>query len=63
MTYLEAHMGLLASSDVLAWVWNSDNWDVVVMSSKELLGPWDDVSNHDGSAEREKNVLVIRVQD
>lgn len=60
---LEAHMSLLASSDVLSRVGNPDYRDVVVVTSEELLSSRDDVSNHDCGSEREQDVLVVWMKD
>ena len=53
----------LARSHVLAWIRNSEHGDIVVMASQELLGSSNDVSNDDGRAEREQDVLVVWVQN
>ena len=56
-------MSALAGCDVLARVGHSDNRDVIVVTSKELLSTRDDVSNHDGGAQRRDHVLVDGVEN
>ena len=62
MHYLEAGVGALAGGDVLARARDSDDGNVVVVAPEELLGARDDVAHHDGGPEREKDVLVVRVE-
>ena len=62
-TYLETHVGLLTTGNVLSRGWNRDDWDVVVVPSKEILLSWNNVSNDDGGSKREDDVLVIGMQD
>ena len=56
-------MSALAGCDVLASVGHSDNRDVIVVTSKELLSTRDDVSNHDGGAQRRDHVFVVGVEN
>ena len=56
-------MGLLTTSDVLSRVWNRNDRDVVVVASKEVLLSGNDVSNDDGGAQWEDDVLVVWVKD
>lgn len=56
-------MSALAGSDVLARVGHSDNRDVIVVTSQELLSTGDDVSNHDGGAQRRDHVFVVGVEN
>lgn len=60
---LESHVGLLSGGDVLAGVGDGDHADVIIVSSEELLGSREGVSNHEGGAEGEDNVLVIGMED
>ena len=62
-TYLETHVGLLATGNELSSVWNRNDRDVVVVPSQEVLLSWNNVSNDDGGSKREDDVLVVRVQD
>ena len=62
-TYLETHVGLLATGNELSSVWNRNDWDIVVVASQEVLLSWNNVSNDDGGSKREDDVLVVRVQD
>ena len=55
-------MGLLAGGDVLAGVRNSDNRDVVIVTAEEVLGPGDDVTEHDGGTEWVHDVLIVGVE-
>ena len=56
-------MGLLAGSDVLAGAGDSDHRDVVVVAAQEVLSARDDVAQHDRGAQRENDVLVVRMQN
>ena len=60
--YLETHMGLLTTGDVLARVWDRDNRNVVVMTSQEVLLSWDNVSNDNSGTKWEDDVLIIWMQ-
>lgn len=60
---LESHVRLLSRSDVLAGGRNGDHGDVIIVSSEELLGSCEGVSNHKGGTEGEDNVLVIGVEN
>jgi len=62
-SYLETLEGALAGCDVLARVGHSDNRDVIVVTSQELLSTRDDVSNHDGGAQGRDHVFVVGVQN
>ena len=62
-SYLEALEGFLSTCNVLSSVRDNDNWDFVVMATEELLCSANNVSDHDGGAQREDKVLVIGVQD
>ena len=61
ITYLKALVGFLSTSDVLACVGDNDDRDFVVMASEELLCSANNVSDDDGRAEREDDVLIVRV--
>ena len=56
-------MGLLSTSDVLSGAGHSDDWNVVVVAAEELLGARHNVANDQSSAERENDVLVVRMED
>ena len=56
-------MCLLTTGNVFSWVWDCDHRDVVVVTSQEVLLSGNDVSNDDGGAEWEDNVLIIWVKD
>jgi len=60
---LESHVGLLSRSDVLARRRNGDHGDVIIVSSEELLGSSEGVSNNEGGSEREDDMLVIGVKN
>ena len=62
-TYLKALVGLLSRSDVLSCVGDDDDGEFVVVASQELLCPADDVSDDDGGAQREDQVLIVRMQN
>ena len=61
--YLKALVGLLSTGDVLSCVGDDDDWEFVVVASQELLCPADDVSDDDGGAQREDQVLIVRMQN
>ena len=63
VTHLEALVGLLAASNVLASVRDNHDGDLIVVAAKELLCSANNVSDNDGGAQREDKVLVIGVQD
>ena len=63
VTYLETHMCLLTTSEVFSRVWNRNDRDVVVVASEEVLLSGNDVSNDDGGAQWEDDVLVVWVKD
>jgi hypothetical protein len=58
---LKALVGFLSTSDVLSCVGDNDDRDFVVMASEELLCSANNVSDDDGRAEREDDVLIVRV--
>jgi len=60
---LEALVGLLAASNVLASVRDNYDGDLIVVAAEELLCSANNVSNNDGGAQREDEVLVVRVED
>lgn len=60
---LESHVGLLSRGDVLAGSRDSDHGNVIIVSSEELLGSSEGVSDYEGGAQREDNVLIIGVKD
>lgn len=62
VSYLEALMGLLTTGNVLSSARNGDDWHVIVVSAKELLGAWYDVSHHNGCSQGEYNMLVVGMQ-
>lgn len=62
-TYLKALVGFLTRSNVLACVGDDDNGDLVVVTSEELLCSANNVSDHDRGAEREDDMLVVRMQN
>ena len=62
-TYLKALVGLLSRSDVLSCVGDDDDREFVVVASQELLCPADDVSNDDGGAQREDQMLIVRMEN
>ena len=63
VTHLEALVGLLAASNVLASVRDNHDGDLIVVAAKELLCSANNVSDHDGGAQREDEVLIVRVED
>ena len=63
MHYLEAGVGLLARSDVLAGAGHSDHRNVVIVALEELLGAGNNVAHNDGRTEREQNMFVVGVQN
>jgi hypothetical protein len=63
LTYLEALPGLLSTCNVLSGVGSNDNGDLVVVATEELLCSADDVSDNNRGAQREDQVLIIRVQN
>lgn len=62
-SYLEALVGFLSTCNVLSSVRDDDDRDFVVVAAEELLCSADNVSDHDGGAQWEDEVLVIGVQD
>jgi hypothetical protein len=60
---LEALPGLLSTCNVLSGVGSNDNGDLVVVATEELLCSADDVSDNNRGAQREDQVLIIRVQN
>jgi len=60
---LKALVGFLTRSNVLACVGDDDNGDLVVVTSEELLCSANNVSDHDRGAEREDDMLVVRMQN
>ena len=62
-TYLKALVGLLSRSDVLSGVGDNDDREFIVVASQELLSPADDVSDDDGGAQREDQMLIVRMQN
>lgn len=62
-SYLETLVSFLTTSNILAWLGNSDDWDVVIVTAKEVLSASDDVTHNDSSTEWIENVLVVRMQD
>ena len=62
-TYLEALVGLLTASNVLASVGDDHDRDLIVVTAEELLCSANNVSDNDGGAQRENEVLVVRVED
>ena len=63
VAYLEALVGLLATSEVLARARARDHGDLVVMAPEELLCSANNVSDDNGGSEREYDVLVVRMQN
>ena len=61
--YLEAHMGFLATCDVLSGGGNSQIGNLIIVASEKGLGSGDNVPDDDCRAQREKKVLIIRVKD
>jgi len=55
-------MRFLSTCDVLARAGHDDNRNVIVVASQETLSACHDVAYDDGRAEREDDVLVVRVQ-
>jgi len=53
----------LSTCNVLSSVRDDDDGDFVVVTAEELLCSADNVSDHDGGAQREDEVLVVGVQD
>jgi hypothetical protein len=49
-TYLETHVCLLTTCNILAWAWNNDNWNVIIVSSQEALCAGHNVADNDGCA-------------
>ena len=47
--YLETHISLLTTSNVLAIGTDCDDCDFIVMSPEEGLGPVDDVTHNDSA--------------
>ena len=62
VTYLEALVGLLAASNVLASVGDHHDGDLIVVAAEELLCSANNVSDYDRGAQRENDVLVVRMQ-
>ena len=62
-SYLEALVGLLSTGDVLSCVGDDDDREFVVVASQELLSPADDVSDDDSGAQREDQMLIVRMQN
>jgi len=60
---LKALVGFLTRSNVLACVGNDDDGDLVVVTSEELLCSANNVSDHDRGAQREDDMLVVRMQN
>lgn len=60
---LETLVGLLATSNEFARAGANNDGDLVVVASEELLCSANNVSDDDCSAQREDDVLVIRVQN
>ena len=60
---LESHMGLLAWSDVVAALAHCYGGNLIIVSSEEVLGPADDVSDHNCRSERVDEVFVHGMQD
>jgi len=60
---LESHVGLLSRGDVLAGGGDGDHGNVIIVASEELLSSSEGVSDDEGGAEGEDNVLVIGVED
>lgn len=58
---LEAHVSLLTRCNVLSSLSNFNNRDIVVVASEELLGPRNNVSNHQSCSKGIDNVLVVRM--
>ena len=56
-------MCLLTTGNVFSRVWDCDHRDVVVVTSQEVLLSGNDVSNDDGGAKREDDVLIVWVKD
>ncbi len=44
---LEPHKCLLARSNILSWLWDCDDGNLVIVASKEGLCPWNDMPDHD----------------
>lgn len=62
-TYLEALVGSLTASNVLARVGDDNTGDLVVVAPEESLCSANNVSDYDRGAQREDDVLVVRMQD
>ena len=62
-TYLEALVGLLATGDVFSSAGDDDDGDFVVVAPEELLCSANNVSDYDRGAQRENDVLVVRMQN
>ena len=62
-TYLEALESSLAASDVLSGVGDDDARNLVVVTSQKLLCSANNVSNYDRCAQREDDMLVVRMQN
>ena len=56
-------MCLLTTGNVFSRVWDCDHRDVVVVTSQEVLLSGNDVSNDDGGAKWEDDVLIVWVKD
>jgi len=55
-------VGALTRGDVLSGAAHGNDGDVVVVAAQELLRARDDVADHNGGAEGEEDVLVVRVE-
>ena len=53
----------MAASNVLASVRDNHDGDLIVVAAKELLCSANNVSDNDGGAQREDEVLIVRVED
>ena len=62
-TYFETLVGFLATRDVLSCVGDDDDGDLVVVPAEELLCSANNVSDYDRGAQREDDVLVVRMQN
>lgn len=60
---LEALVGFLSTSNVLSGVGTNDDRNFVVVAPEELLCSADDVSDDDRGAQREYQMLIVRVQN
>jgi len=62
-TYLKALVGFLSTGNVLSCVGAHDHRDLIVVPAEELLCSANNVSDNDGSSEREDDVLVVGMQN